>query len=327
MTEKVLTDDETSALLDGVQSGEIEVHSSTGPTYAAVTAFEIGPRARIVKDSYPRLQLLNQQVADKLSKSTGLLLQVDVDVIPGDLIVSSFNECREQHTDPSVVIVFEAAPLSGKAVIVLQSTLVRYLVDAFFGGCGKDSEPDIGKAFTRGELSVCNLFADVVLAAIKEVWTPILELSLERAGTEVSLDLVDIVAETDPVVGLDFEVSFPEQQCMFQVLWPIAMLTPLIPAFDGQKKDRDPANDLRWEKLIRRCVADSVVKLTSIVGQAQMNLGDLINLAPGDVIEIDSPHHATVFAHNVPLVHGRLGVHRGRNAVETVNWLDPQQTI
>lgn len=327
MTEKVLTDEEKSALLDGVHSGEIEVQSSTGPTYASVTEFKIGPRARITKNSYPRLQLLNQQVAGILSKSVGLLLQSDVGVTAGDLSVGSINECCEQHTDPSVVIIFEAAPLHGKGVIALQSALIRHLVDAFFGGDGNESERATSHAFTLGEMSVCNLFADVVLTAFKDVWAPILEFSPERTGIDVNIDLVDIGAETGSVIGSEFEVSFPEQHGLFQVLWPVDMLGPLIPAFNGQKKDRDPADDLRWEKAIRRGVADSVVRLTSIVGHVQMNLGELINLTPGDVIEIDDPHHATVLAKQVPLLHGRLGAHRGRNAIETVKWLDAQQEI
>ena len=53
MTDPVLTDDEKGALLEGMSSGEVEVHSNRGPTYASVTDFEIGPRSRITTNSYP----------------------------------------------------------------------------------------------------------------------------------------------------------------------------------------------------------------------------------------------------------------------------------
>ena len=96
MTDKVLTDDEKSALLEGVRSGDVEVQSSVGPTYASVTPFEIGPRSRILKDSYPRLQLLNQQVADRLSKYAEQLLQCEIRVAPRDILVRSYGEFCEQ---------------------------------------------------------------------------------------------------------------------------------------------------------------------------------------------------------------------------------------
>ena len=70
-----------------------------------------------------------------------------------------------------------------------------------------------------------------------------------------------------------------------------------------------------------------VVQLTTNVGQSELTLGELINLMPGDVIEIDNPQKATVLAQCVPLIAGRLGVHQGRNAVETIEWLDPQQRL
>ena len=326
MTEQILTEDEKSALLDGVQSGEIEVQSSTGPSYASVSPFEIGPRARIVKNSYPRLQRLNQMFADRLSKSVALLLQEESNVKSDSLLVKSFGECSAQDAAASVVIVFEAAPLSGKAVITMQSAFVRPLVDAFFGGTGSESESTENHFYTRGELTVCNLFADIVLSTLKEVWAPVLDISAERLDTTVSIEQLDIATKTDPIVASEFSVSIAEQQGNFQMLWPVAMLEPVIPALNGQKTDRDPASDSRWEKAIRSRAADLVVSLNSVVGNAQMNLGELIALNPGDVIDIENPVHATVLAKHVPLAHGRLGVHGGRNAIEMINWLNPLQS-
>ena len=41
MTDPVLTDDEKDALLEGMSTGEVEVHSNAGPAYAEVKPFEI----------------------------------------------------------------------------------------------------------------------------------------------------------------------------------------------------------------------------------------------------------------------------------------------
>jgi len=215
MTDQVLTEDEKNALLDGVQSGEIEVHSSRGPTYASVAPFEIGPRSRIVKDSYPRLQLLNQQVADKLGKSTEQLLQCEIRVTPRDILVRSYGEFCGQLAGPSVVTIFEAPPLDGSALIVMEPGMVRHLVDTFFGGTGDDAEAATNEVFTPGELSVSKLFANIVLSTIKEIWAPLSEISPERVESEVTIDVVDVVAESDPVLCTEFEVSTAEKDDVF----------------------------------------------------------------------------------------------------------------
>jgi flagellar motor switch protein FliM len=99
------------------------------------------------------------------------------------------------------------------------------------------------------------------------------------------------------------------------------MVAPLLPAFDGQKRDRDLATDARWEKAIRRRLADTPVKVTTRVGQARLPLAEVVALAPGDVIPIGSPRFATVLANGVPLIRGRFGIFDGRNAVEADEWL------
>ena len=119
--------------------------------------------------------------------------------------------------------------------------------------------------------------------------------------------------------------TLSEQQCSFRILLPIDMVQPLLPIFSGQKGDRDPAEDARWAQVIRRRVADSIISLTSNVGHAKMTIGEIVNLAPGDVIRIEDPRKATVMASNVSLIHGRLGVLRGQNAVETIEWIEPLQ--
>lgn len=325
MSEKVLTDDEKSALIEGVKSGEVEVCSSSGPSLAAVSDFRIPQRAHIVKNSFPRLKLLNQQVAERLRRDAEQLLQSDVHVAAADLGVQTIGQVCERLHGLSAVIVFEAAPLNGRALVAMEPELVRLLVDSFFGGLGTGA-PTAGKnTFTPGEISIANLFSTVVLSAVKDTWAPLQEIQADRASTEVSIDLVDIGGETDSVISTEYEVTLSDQQSSFFVIWPLEMVQPLLPVFDGQKGDRDVVEDARWAEVIRRRIAGSIVRLTSNVGHARLTLGELIDLNPGDVIDIECPQDATVMAKDVELIRGRLGVHRGRNAVETVDWIDPQQ--
>lgn len=324
MTDPVLTNDEKDALLDGVESGEIEVHSTTGPTYASVAPFEIGPRSRIVKASFPRLQLLNQQMSERLKKQSEQLLQCEIQVAPRNILVRSYGEFCGQLAGPSAVTIFEAAPLEGRALIVMEQEMVRHLVDTFFGGSGADDETHLDGPFTPGELSVSRLFANIVLSTIQEVWAPLATVSPQRVETEVTLDVVDIVAESDPVLCTEFEVSTAQKDDVFRVLWPEEMVAPLIPVFEGQKVERDHVNDRRWGKAISNRVTDANVELTASVGHATTNLGSLIDLSPGDVIEIDDPHQATLMAKNVALLKGRFGVHQGQNAFEATDWLESQ---
>jgi len=110
-------------------------------------------------------------------------------------------------------------------------------------------------------------------------------------------------------------------------LLPVNVIRPLIPVLDGQKRERDAAEDARWDKAIRTQLLDADVRLNATVGAARLRLGELIAIQPGNVINITNPRNATVLAGDVPVIAGTFGIHAGQNAIETKVWIDPNSTV
>jgi flagellar motor switch protein FliM len=239
----------------------------------------------------------------------------------------SFGEFVSRHAGPSVTVVFEAPPLTGSALLVLRPDVVGHLVESFFGGPGATDGSKGGTTFSAGELSVSNLFGNLVLATIQDAWQPLLGFKPARTRIETSLDHVELGGDGDTIIDTAFEFCLSgDRRGQFHILWPRDMVAPLLPAFDGQKRDRDAAMDAKWEQAIRRRLADAPVKVSTRVGRVQLALRDVIALSPGDVIPIGSPGFATVLANDVPLLRGRFGIFDGRNAVEAGEWLPSGDT-
>lgn len=326
MTEPVLTDDEKSALLDGVSSGAIEVHSGTGQKYADVTEFEFAARARIRKNSYPRLQVLNQQVANRVANYCGSVLNCEVAITADPVSNLSYGDQCGRFPELSVVTIFSAAPLEGFGLLVQESAAISQLVEAFFGGSGNDVIANASGTFSPGELAVCRLFSTAILSTIRDVWEPIIEISPNQESTSIGTALVESVSDSDAVIGSRFALQFGDVATAFTLLLPVNMIGHLIPVFDGQKRDRDAAEDRRWEKAIRTRLPDVSVRLDAAVGKARLPLGSIAGLRPGEVIQIQNPRDAVVSAGEVPVLKGRYGVHTGRNAIEATGWITTQQT-
>lgn len=324
MPDPVLTDDEKGALLEGISSGELEVHSKKGPTYAEVSDFVIGPRSRLSTNSYPRLQGLNRQFAGRMSKQVELLLNADSIVSFNSITTCTYSHACEQSDGLSLMVEFAPKPLDGSALISLDATTVGNLVETFYGGQGNDPARQDAEFFTPGEISVAALFGEAVLAVISDVWAPLAKFEPELIGTHLSSSVIDGIDGGDSVISCEFALEFGGRQQFFHVLWPFHTVASLLPVFDGQKRDRDAAEDSRWERSLRARVTDSIVRISSNVGQTRMTLGAVADLEPGDVINIGDPQQGTVSARNVPILAGRFGVHDGHYAVETTNWLDSQ---
>lgn len=320
MNDQVLTPEEQNALLEGMSSGAVDVDGGEGDRDADVQPFEFGPHARIQSNSYPRLKLINEQLAKRLVNFLGSLLQTDVAVTAEPAAVRRFADHAAGCSALAAANVFTAAPLTGKGLLVLEEQLISELVEAYFGGTDNEPVRNTSGSLSSGEMAVCKLFGDTVLTMLRELWAPLIELDPKRVSTEVGVELVEAVGAMDLVIGTRFKLALSGGEAVFAVLLPMAMLQPLLPILEGRKRDRDPGDDARWEKAIRARLPETAVTLTGAVGRMRVPLSALSGLAPGDVIGIDNPRNATVLAGKVPLLTGRFGVHAGRNAIETTGW-------
>lgn len=326
MSDDVLTNDEVDALLEGVESGEVEVHSSSGPRYASVSAYELPRRSRIVSKSFPRLEQLNDKIAEQLKKHTQQLLHCDMGLTCGETTSLQFGDICAQHSGVLVAVEFSASPLQGNGAIVFGANLVHQLVELFFGGVGSNPQSPGHGGFTLGELRVIHAYTNIVLETFKKVWEPVLAINPDRLKTESSISLVNIADETDEVIKSTFDFSFEEHDGSFDILLPHAMVDTLLPLLRGIDRKEDKAQDDMWADTIRSSLEETKVSLSTHVGQARMTLGELICLEPGHIIDIESPRIATILAQNVPLLEGRFGLHGGRNAVEASHWFGTDMT-
>jgi len=327
MTDKVLTDDERDALLDGLSRGEVEVQTNIGPLYAEVRNFVVGPRSRIATNSYPRLRVLNKQLAGRMGKQAEQFLDTETDITVQAVESCLLSKLTESMQPLSLAVEFTVAPLKGSGLLYMESGIIGHLVEAFFGGSGDEAIPQDADFFSPGEISVTNLFTDVLLNTLQIVWQPMIEFSPERIATRHGTDLLADIEATDEVICTQFAMTFAGHQEIFHLVWPVATVSSLLPLFKGQKRERNATEDRRWEKTLRSRAAGLIVGISSCTGHAQLSLADVAALQPGDIIDIDNPRNATLFAQQVPVLEGLFGVHEGRNAIEARRWLRPDSDI
>lgn len=322
MSDPVLTNDEKDALLSGMSSGEIEVHSRKGPTYAVVQTFEVGPRSHITTDSYPRLQSLNKQFAARVSKLVEQLLNSESEVSFKHLRTLTFSEFCEQTDGLSMLIEFAPQPLQGSALINLDAVVVEMLVETFYGGNSDDSSRQLADIFTPGEISVAKLFANVVLSVMEDVWSPLDKFDFEIRGTHLNSGVIERVDGADDVIATEFTLAIDDKPHPFHILWPRKTVVSLLPVFDGQKRERDVTKDAHWQRALRSRVVDADVGVATGVGNTCLSLREVTKLVPGDIIPIANPRKGTLFAGDVAVLEGHFGVHDGRYAIEARRWID-----
>ncbi len=93
-----------------------------------------------------------------------------------------------------------------------------------------------------------------MLAVLAEVWAPIEKFTPEMVDKHLSSGVIDSVDPGDTVINSEFRLDIGAQQQVFHVLWPLDTVASLLPVLEGQKRERDAAEDARWARCLRaRC--------------------------------------------------------------------------
>ncbi|MES9966040.1 MAG: FliM/FliN family flagellar motor switch protein, partial [Sedimenticola sp.] len=104
------------------------------------------------------------------------------------------------------------------------------------------------------------------------------------------------------------------------VCFPYSMVEPIRDLLDaGVQSDRGE-RDERWEHALQEEILAATVELSSYMAETQLSMKELANLKTGDIIPVEIPEMVSVFAADVPIFNGQLGVSEGNYAVKVQEW-------
>jgi len=229
--------------------------------------------------------------------------------------VSKFSEYTENLHVPSSLNLARFAPLRGTGLVVLDATLVFSIVDSFFGGSGRHAKIE-GREFTPTEGRVIQMVIKQVFEALSEAWSIIAKLNTEYLSSEVNPQFANIVSPSELVVISSFRIDLDGHGGELHVTMPYSMLEPLREVLDsGMQADRMD-RDERFSRTLREEIEDTEVEVVSLLGNAQLTVGKLVDLKPGDIIPCDFDGQLTLIAEGIPVVRGSYGASRGQQAVK-----------
>jgi flagellar motor switch protein FliM len=311
----LLSQDEIDALLDGVSGGSVATGSDEPLPSDAVITYDFTQQDRIVRGRLPTLEMVNDRFARFFRAAIFNVLRKTCDVSVLGVKMVKFAEYVHGLAVPSNLNLVRIKPLRGTALVLFEPRLVFTVIDNFFGGDGRYHARIEGRDFTATENRVIQIMLDALFGAMVEAWAPVLGLQFEYQSSEINPQFANIVSPTETVVVSRFHVELDGGGGDINLTLPYAMVEPIRNLLDaGVQSDRVDRDD-RWAELLQEEVLDAEVDLSSLLLEAQLSLGEFLHLRPGDVIPVQLPELATVYAEDVPVFRGRYGQSNGRNAV------------
>ena len=314
MADDILSQEEVDALLRGV-TGEPE-EAKGEESAAGIRAYDIGRQERIVRGRMPTLELINERFARLFRIGLFNFMRRNAEISVGPVKVQKYSEFVRNLVVPTNLNLVHMNPLRGTALFIFDPNLVFLVVDSLFGGDGRFHSRVEGRDFTPTEMRIIQNMLQVVFEEYKKSWDPIYPIEFEYIRSEMNTQFANIATPTEVVVTTTFNIELGAGGGDFHVCMPYAMIEPIRDLlYSSMQADRNEV-DQRWINLMRSQVQNAEVDLVATLGNAPINLGQIINLKVGDVISLDIPEAIVAEVDGVPILECKYGILNGQYALK-----------
>jgi flagellar motor switch protein FliM len=289
----ILSQEEVDLLLSAVdESAQDEDLASGGRGDEPIlSTYDFRRPERVSKEQLKGLQSL----FEAFSRELGIVLPpflrtvVRVDLVSIDQL--TYDEFILSVARPTSMSIIDMTPLEGRAVIELSPSMVFPIVDRVLGGRGQALGSS--RELTEIEDRIVYRIVLMILDSWKRAWEHLVELKMGVVNQESDPLIVQIVAGSEMVVLVGYEVYIGETVGSMNICVPLLVVNPILDQISSQAHfQRQLAPELMQEyrRRIERIVRRASVPVEPVLGSARLQLSDLLRLQRGDVITLDTMH-------------------------------------
>ena len=207
--------------------------------------------------------------------------------------------------------------------MVIESKLLYALVDSFFGGNDVPYTKVEGKDFTQIEIRIARKIVMTALEDLEKAWEPVYPLKIGYSRTEINPQFVAVVPPSDVVIATTFDVELEKVSGTIKIVIPYATLEPIKSKLSVGFQSEQLEVDQIWINRIKEKIMDTTVNVLIRLGEADIDVNDLIQLQVGDIIQLDSDASTPleVLVEDVAKFRCVPGVLKGQRAVRITEML------
>ena len=317
----LLLQEEIDALLRGVDDGEFDAGDNDFHDKGIAKDYDFSSQERIVRRRIPTLEMINERFTKYLRASLFKFLHRSPEIFLSGVQVKKFSEYIDGLRIPTNLNIIRFSPLRGRALIVIDPTLIFTTVDNFFGGGGQsyNATPE-AREFTLTEMRVIQILLDILFSNLKEAWEPITELNFEHISSEINPNFASIAGAEEIVMISSVNILLEGGSGNIDIVMPYSMVEPIRALLETIGDDSHEL-DIQWRLALRNEVLGAEVGVNSILLQKNLSIKEVLKLKVGDVIPVDMPKTVLLKVEGVPIFSGKPCSSEGYYAVQIIDQL------
>ncbi len=339
----LLDQNEVDALLASIDSAPEEEAATDAPQeqvfmsnrHRADEPLEIRPYdfkrpERVSKDQMRALETLHEAFGRNFAAALSGFLRTIIEVKVAHIEQLTYSEFIHGLPNPTCFNLITANPLEGQMCLEISPLIIYPIIDRLLGGSNADLFiPQ--RPLTMIEQRLVSKITDRAMSALAEAWETVTPVTFTLAETESNPQFVQIVPPNEVVVVVGFELKMGGRAGTMSLCIPFNVIEPVMDKLISQSwqaygnaRSDDDLRDLLSEKLGR-------AKLTTaaVLAETTITVGDLLSMAPGDVIVTEKPANRPV----VMSIEGRkkflanLGQFKGKRALKITRPVEAKDRV
>jgi flagellar motor switch protein FliM len=245
---------------------------------------------RFSKEQMRAVELVHENLAERLTTSMPPYLRTDFRPRVVHVEQGRSDDFMKELPNGTLFHILALDPLPGRMMVVFSSEIIWVMLDRLLGGGGDNKAK--GRALTDIGQALMNGMVEYMLNDVKAAWgkmIPLIEPRLEDSTN--NHHWVQMMMGNARILNVVFEVTIQQTTIgtmgiyvPFMMLKPVATLLNPHVWIAGQE-DQAPTDASR-EKVYRRLVKVPLSVRVEL-GSAELAIGELLSLQPGDVIRLD----------------------------------------
>jgi len=314
----ILSQEEIDALLEVVEEeGDTLASEGESNDTRQVILYDFKRPNRVSKEQLRAVKGIHDKMARNLASQISSIMRSIVEIQLHSVDQMTYGEFLMSLPSPTSFNVFSIKPLDGNCIIEINPSIAFPMIDRLLGGMGEAYEAT--RELTDIELNLLDAILRIIMQRLKEGWAPITDMYPTVETKESSPNVVQIVSQNEIVIMVVMEIIIGNSSGMINLCYPVIYLEPILSRLANRdimlgetsaKKSRN--------KELNTLISRAEVFNEAIIGQAELSVGELLDLKKGDIIRLDraADDKAIVMIDKKELFLAEIGLHRFRKSIK-----------
>ncbi len=318
MAEKILSQDEVEALLQGVTGGDIETDQDAGADEGGAHNYDLGNQERIIRGRMPSLEIINERFSRFFQVTISSFLKREVDMVPVSIEVPKFGEFMRKIPLPSSINILKMEPLRGFVLLVIDAKFIYRLVDLYFGGSGQTYVKIEGRDFTTIETRIIQNLLGLIMSDLQRSWKSIYPVEISHVRSEINPQFAAVVSPSEVVVSTAFKAEIDGEGGDIFIGLPYPTIEPIREKLYGGFQSDQLDENSKWAERFAEQLHECGTTVIAEIGRANLTIGEVSNLSVGDVIILNksAKEDLEIKVEGRTIFHAQPGVSLGNVAVQ-----------